>query len=156
MKIGGRKSYWDERIKPRIEEIKGWARDGLLDKQMAELLNVGESTFLKYKALKPELVEALRVNKKIADLQIENALRDRALGYEYEEVTEDYFFNKNKEKIIKGQKVVKKKVLPDTTAQIFWLKNRQPEKWRDRKHTEHSGNVKVSHENWIDKLHEQD
>lgn len=155
MKIGGRKSYWDERIKPRIEEIKGWARDGLLDKQMAELLNVGESTFLKYKALKPELVEALRVNKKIADLQIENALRDRALGYEYEEVTEEYFFNKNKEKIIKGQKVVKKKVLPDTTAQIFWLKNRQPEKWRDRKHTEHSGNVKVSHENWIDKLHGQ-
>jgi len=132
LKKVGRKSYWTERIEPRLVEIMGWARDGLLDKQMAELLNVSETTFLKYKAEKPVLADALKVNKQIADLQVENALRDRALGFEYEEVIEEYYFNENGNKVLKSSKVVKKKVLPDTTAQIFWLKNRQPEKWRDK------------------------
>lgn len=153
----GRKSYWDVKIQPRLEEIKGWARDGLMDKQIAELLDVGESTFLRWKSLKKELRDTLKVNKQIADLQVENALRDRALGYEYEEEVEEFQVGPDGKKLIKAnKKKIKKRLPPDVTAQIFWLKNRQPDKWRDRKHTEHSGNVKVSHENWIDKLHEQD
>ena len=57
------------------------------------------------------------------DIKVENALLTRALGYTYVEVIEDFGT---------VSKRVTKTVLPDTTAQIFWLKNRRPDKWRDR------------------------
>ena len=67
------------------------------------------------------------------DRQVENALLKRALGYKYDEVTQEN---------IKGElvvtKVVTKEVQPDVTAQIFWLKNRKPEEWRDKKEIDHS------------------
>lgn len=63
----------------------------------------------------------------------------RALGYEYTEVT--------KELTESGMTVTKeviKQQVPDTTAQIFWLKNRKPKEWRDRKETEISGSMAVT------------
>lgn len=145
----GRKSYWDTVIKPRLMEIAGWARDGLTDKQIGEILGVSHETFCKYKRLKPEFVEALRVNKTIADLNVENSLYQRANGYTVTEVVEEVYGvptgkkDKDGKPIIKYEKAhrrtVKKEIPPDTTAQIFWLKNRQPDKWRDRRVTEVSG-----------------
>jgi len=58
---------------------------------------------------------------------VENALLKRALGYEYEEVKEKF-----EDGVITERTVTKKEVVPDTTAQIFWLKNRKPDKWRDK------------------------
>lgn len=162
----GRKSSWDVQIEPRLDEIAAWCRDGLTDKQIASNLSVSVTTLFKYKAEKPELVQALKKNKEIADLEVENALFKKAIGYEYKEVIDEVFgtptgefYDDGKPKLTADRvrrRTITKVMPPDSTAQIFWLKNRQPEKWRDRKHTEHSGNVKVSHENWIDKLHEQD
>lgn len=71
-----------------------------------------------------EISEALKRGKEVIDRQVENALLKRALGYKYYEVT------------IEGgveTKRVTKEVVPDTTAQIFWLKNRKPDVWRDKK-----------------------
>lgn len=74
-----------------------------------------------------EISEALKKGKEVVDIQVENALLKRALGYEY---TEERIEVSEKD----GRKVVQtvKTVLPDTTAQIFWLKNRVPAKWRDK------------------------
>ena len=85
----------------------------------------------------PEISEALKKGKEVVDIEVENALLKRALGYSYEE--------KKVEVSEEGTKVTKtiKEVVPDTTAQIFWLKNRRPEQWRDKQDIEHSGAVNV-------------
>ena len=61
------------------------------------------------------------------DIEVENALLKRALGYEYVEER----IEKSKRDGVKVIQTVKQ-VVPDTTAQIFWLKNRRPDKWRDK------------------------
>ncbi len=134
----GRKSAYEEKIKPRLEEIKSWCLAGHIDKDMFKALGVSEATFYKHKAENREFSEALKVTKDIADLNVVNSLYKRALGYDYDEIT-------RKPKVIKDEdgqstgktelavvKTVSKQVLPDVTAQIFWLKNRTKE-WTDRK-----------------------
>lgn len=66
----------------------------------------------------------------------------RALGYKYEEVTKELVLDpETGEKTLQPVKVVTKEVVPDTTAQIFWLKNRKPEEWRDKRDVEIKGEV---------------
>lgn len=136
---GGRPTKYYTHVKPRLIEIEGWARDGLIDEQIAHNLGVAYSTFREYKKQFPALAAALKRGKDVVDREVENALLKRALGYEYKEVTEE---------LINGQlqvtKVVTKQVPPDTTAQIFWLKNRKPDVWRDRHEVGHSGNVEIT------------
>lgn len=130
----GKKSRWKE-IEEKLPLIKGWARRGLTDKQICSNLNLGVSTFCKYKLEHKELVETLKEGKEPADIAVENALYKRAIGYYYDEVTES-------EK--DGRKVVRKHVVPDTTAQIYWLKNRQPKYWRDRREIQVDGETVTS------------
>lgn len=131
-KKAGRRSKYHTHVEPRLIEIEGWARDGLIDEQIAKNLDVAVSTFHNYKKQFPELMESLKRGKEVVDREVENALLKRALGYRYDEVTYEH-----------GEEVkrVTKEVQPDTTAQIFWLKNRKPDKWRDRQDINHSGNI---------------
>ena len=74
------------------------------------------------------------------DIEVENALLKRALGYSYYEITEEPVLDANTGCIaFQIAKRVKKEIQPDTTAQIFWLKNRKPKIWRDRKDTVDDG-----------------
>lgn len=112
-------------------QIQGWARDGLTDEQIANNIGIGKSTFYRWQEQFREFREALKRGKAPVDLEVENALLKRALGYEYEETiteVEELAGGKQKKHI---RKVVKH-MPPDTTAQIFWLKNRRPDKWRDK------------------------
>lgn len=112
-------------------KIEGWARDGLTDEQIARNMGISPSTLYEWKKKYPEISEVLKKGKEVVDRQVENALLKRALGYDYEEVKtliEDVDGKKKK----KVEKTVKH-IAPDVTAQIFWLKNRRPDKWRDRK-----------------------
>jgi len=122
--------------------LEGWARDGLTDEQIAHNVGVSRSTLNDWKKKYPDISDALKKGKEVIDLQVENALLKRALGYEYEEVTKESQWN---EKINKYElvitKSVKKRQVPDTTAQIFWLKNRRPDKWRDKQDVEHTGDM---------------
>ncbi len=63
----------------------------------------------------------------------------RALGYEFKEITQELT-----EDGMRVTKVITKQQAPDTTAQIFWLKNRKPEEWRDKKETEITGSLNVA------------
>ena len=105
--------------------VGGWARDGLTDEELAKRIGINVSTLYDWKNKFPEFSEALKINKEIADYEVENALRKRALGYSYEDVAEKYEGGYCVER-----KRTVKHVPADTTAQIFWLKNRQPDKWR--------------------------
>ena len=108
-------------------KIEGWARDGLTDEQIAKNIGISRSTLNVWKDRYSDISDALKKGKDVIDRQVENALLKRALGYEYEEVKEKF-----EDGVITERTVTKKKVAPDTTAQIFWLKNRKPDKWRDK------------------------
>ena len=75
----------------------------------------------------------LKKGKEVIDFEVENALLKRALGYNYTEKTYETNYNETLGRYVKTlTKEVTKQVSPDTTALIFWLKNRKPEKWRDK------------------------
>ena len=133
----GKYSEWLEPEKLII--IEGWARDGLTDKQIAKNIGVSEQTLNVWKNRFPSFLESLKKGKEVVDREVENALLKRALGYEYTEVkTEEEFGEVTK------KTTTVKKVIPDTTAQIFWLKNRRPDKWRDKQEYEdHSDTDKL-------------
>ena len=113
----------DGELKDKLILIQGMARDGLTQQQIANNLGISIDTLIENKKKYPEFNNALKKGKEIVDFEVENALLKRALGYEYEEETYENGILTKK---------VKKHVPPDTTAQIFWLKNRQVKKWRDK------------------------
>lgn len=122
------KGKYQEWLEPEgLLKIEGWARDGLTDEQIAHNMGISPSTLYEWKNAYSEFSESLKRGKEVVDRQVENALLKRALGYEYEEVSEKYELG-----ILTERKVTKKQVVPDTTAQIFWLKNRKPADWRDK------------------------
>jgi hypothetical protein len=129
-------------VEPRLVEVEGWARDGLIDEQIAKNLGVAYSTFKVYKSKYPAFSDALKKGKEVVDMEVENALLKRALGYRYEEVTHEKGYDPVTGKnTLVITKVVTKEVHPETAAAIFWLKNRRPDKWRDKQEIEHNGNI---------------
>ena len=111
--------------------IEGWARDGLTDEQICHNIGIHVATICEWKNRFPQLAEALKRGKAPVDQQVENALFRNAIGYDYEEtITEIEELAGGKQK--KHVRKIKKHKPPDTTAQIFWLKNRRPDKWRDK------------------------
>lgn len=119
--------YKDWITKEGLSRIQAWALSGLTNEQIAHNMGINVGTLYEWNNKYPELSESLKRAKSIADEEVENALYKRALGY----TTRVY-----KEKVTpKGQVVPYMEdvhIPPDTTAQIFWLKNRKPEKWRDK------------------------
>jgi hypothetical protein len=120
--------------------VEGWARDGLTSEQIAKNLGVSYETLRVWQNQYPALSATLKRGKEIVDREVENALYKRTQGYTVElhktfkvKVT-DYDTNGRKiretEELQQGVDEVY--VAPDTTAQIFWLKNRKPAEWRDR------------------------
>lgn len=125
----GKYEYW---ITPEgLLKIEGWARDGLTDEQIAVNIGIGYSTLQTWKSKYQDIQDTLKRGKEVIDRQVENALLKRALGYEYEEVKEKFECG-----VLTERTVTKKEVIPDTTAQIFWLKNRKREAWTDKQSIE--------------------
>lgn len=111
-------------------KLEGWARDGLTNEQIAANIGITRETLRVWCNTYSVISAALKRGKDVVDREVENALLKRALGYEYDEVTKE-------NGVI--TKIVTKQVAPDTTAQIFWLKNRKPDDWRDKQTTEITG-----------------
>jgi len=128
----GRKGRYEEWLtEDGLTRLTGWARDGLTNIQIAQNIGVGERTFSEWVTRFPAISAALKKGKEPVDIQVENALLRRALGYDYEETiteVEDLGGGRTKKHVRK----VTKHVPADTTAQIFWLKNRKPKQWREK------------------------
>ena len=128
----GKYEYW---LTPEgLLKLEGWARDGLTNEQIAQNIGVSRKTLQEWCVKYGDIGDTLKRGKEVVDRQVENALLKRAIGYEYEEVSEKYESGMMTEK-----KITKKQVVPDVTAQIFWLKNRRPDKWKDKQDVEVSG-----------------
>jgi hypothetical protein len=114
--------------------IEGWARDGLTDEEIAKNMGINVATLYRWQHSYCEICEAIKKNKEVADREVEQALFRKATGYKAKEVIREKQWNRTT-----GQyemvtvKEVEKDVAPDTTAQIFWLKNRKPDQWRDKR-----------------------
>lgn len=131
LKPKGRKSEFK---KEYIQLAFNYALLGATDKQLSDFIGVSEKTLNTWKKQNPEFLQSLKNGKQKADAEVAERLYKRAIGYDYKEVTTDK----------KGRKVLKtrtttKQVAPDPTAAIFWLKNRQPELWREKVVNEMTG-----------------
>ena len=102
--------------------LQGWARDGLTDEQIAHNMGISAKTLYEWKNKYSKICEALKKGKDVADYEVENALFKRAVGFQYDEITQESGVE---------TKRVTKMVAPDTGAAAMWLKNRRPDKWRD-------------------------
>lgn len=107
--------------------LEGWARDGLTDEQIAKNIGINRTTLYDWKKKKVNIADALKRGKEVIDFEVENALLKKALGYtitiKEEKLDRDGFVHTLEKDV---------HIPPDTTAQIFWLKNRQVKKWRDK------------------------
>ncbi|NOG73761.1 hypothetical protein [Roseicella sp. DB1501] len=120
---------------------------GATDKTLGEIFGVCEATINNWKLEHPEFADALRRGKKVADMHIASKLFNRAEGAEWTEEAafkvKEEFFDDTGKKIKTEEKIVtvpvKKAAPPDTTAAMFWLKNRHPEAWRDKQDIELAG-----------------
>ena len=106
---------------------------GATDKEMADFFNVKEQTINNWKKNHPSFFESIKRGKIVADANVAKSLYNRALGYYH---PEDKIFNDNGEPLIVP---TVKHYPPDPTAAIFWLKNRKPAEWRDKRETELTG-----------------
>ena len=117
----GKYEYW---LTPEgLIKLEGWARDGLTDEQIATNMGIAAKTLYRWKETHCQICQCLKKGKEVVDYEVENALLKRALGYTVKE-----------EKLTKDGEVVEleREVPGDVTAQIFWLKNRKPDVWRDK------------------------
>lgn len=102
---------------------------GATDVEIADFFEVDVRTVYRWKAEFDEFCQALKSAKEVADERVERSLYSRANGYEHDEVDI---------RVVGGEIVqtpLRKYYPPDTTAAIFWLKNRRPAQWRDRVET---------------------
>ena len=105
---------------------------GYTDAELASFFEVSEATINNWKLERPEFLESIKKGKAVADGEVASTLFNRAIGYTAKE--------KREEKTADGFKEVdaEKHVPGDVTAMIFWLKNRQKDKWREKQDVNHT------------------
>lgn len=140
-------SKWPE-VESKLVQIEAWARDGLTDADISSNLGISTVTLWKYKNEHANLSNALKQNKEIADITVVNKLYQLTQGYRYDEVVQERMPLHDANGNVTGYEMTEtkrttKEVLPNVTAQIFWLKNRQSEQWRDKRETETRVEVRV-------------
>ena len=112
--------------KEYCEQARKLCNKGFTDKELASFFDVEESTINNWKLKHPEFLESLKSAKLYSDEAVVNSLYNKAIGYTLDEEREE-----ESEQGFKKVKT-KKQVAGDTTAMIFWLKNRQPDRWREK------------------------
>ena len=147
---GGRPTKYDKVNTPKLAYAMALA--GRTDDQIAEFLEINRDTLYDWKRKYPEFSDALKSGKEEPDDLVEKSLFARATGYTFDS-----------EKIVVlslGQGLgsetervpIKEHCPPDVTAQIFWLKNRRPDRWRDKQEVEHTGGISVTLESLDESL----
>lgn len=125
--------------------IEGWARDGLTAEQIGKNIGISLSALYRWRDKFPELARVMDLGRDAADRIVENALYKSACGYQVVEEIEELRFNRatGKQEMVVVKRTVRQ-VAPNVTAQIFWLKNRKPHDWRDKREVEMSGELQTN------------
>lgn len=117
------------------EQAKKLCKLGATDIELADFFQVALSTLNLWKIQHPEFSESLNLGKESADERVTQALYNRAMGFSHADTDI---------RVVDGAIVetpLIKHYPPDTTAAIFWLKNRRPDQWRDKQEIEVSGSL---------------
>ena len=139
----GRPSKFDPE---KAKEIEKLARDGLTNSEIAKIIGVSDQTFYNLKRYSKEFLYALNKGKLEANRMVEAALFHKATGYSHPE-TKAFSF----EGQIITEEVIKH-YPPDTEAAKFWLKNKDPENWKDKTETDFGDEgLKIVIESYIKK-----
>ena len=135
------------KYKPEYAKIAKKMCDlGATDNDIVDALGIARSTFYKWRHDYPLFSDSLKVGKVKADERVEASLYRKAVGYDYETVK---VFNNQGEALIVPYTEIQH---PDTTAAIFWLKNRKPEEWREKEVGNTEDNLVDTVNKLIDKL----
>lgn len=126
----GRPSEFKEEY---IEQAKKLCKLGATDVQIANFFGVCEKTINNWKHEYPEFLQSLRSAKSEADKEVEKSLFQRAIGY----TCKDTKFATWEGDITDSQEY-DKNYPPDVSACIFWLKNRDSDRWKDKREHDHS------------------
>ncbi|MBA4848757.1 helix-turn-helix domain-containing protein [Emticicia sp. BO119] len=151
------------------EQAYNYCLLGATNQTLARFFGVSSTTVKKWMKKYPGFQESVRRGKELADVQVAGSLFKRAIGYTCQQVVSESVrasaTNTESEKVTSSEKVTNmvgtflnqdndgyqkirvttKEIIPDTKAQIFWLKNRQPELWRDKRDVDHtSGGEKLN------------
>ena len=126
---GGRPDKTNAIIQSKVEDIRKYCRFGLTDDQIRQLINVPKTSYYRHQQNNKDLWDSLKNEKLEADSHIIASLFKRATGFEYKEVKKEGV-QKDGKLEIKSVTEIKKYYPPDTTAIIYWLRNRQ--RWVDK------------------------
>jgi hypothetical protein len=138
---GGKTKYRPE----YVSITRNLCARGLTDAEIADVLEVAETTLHAWKLKHEEFAEALRRTKGEANAIVEASLYKRANCFHYET-----------ERVTHGRKVVVKEyALPDVGAQRLWLQNRMPEVYREQKEVKHQLSMDDAFLKFLDKMDER-
>lgn len=121
-----------------VEQAKKLCRLGATDADLADFFGVTFQTINNWKVQFPDFFESLKLSKAEADQRVEQSLYQRAMGYSC---------NEDDIRVVNNEIVITptiKHYPPDTTAMIFWLKNRKPAEWRDKQDVDLNANLRVT------------
>ena len=127
----GRPSKYDPEKMPR--QAAKLCELGATDYELAQFFEVAEYTIRRWRNEHPEFCASIKNAKSVADERVARSLYHRAVGYTFES---EKIFQSGGEVI---RAPITEHVPPDATSMIFWLKNRDPDRWRDKREVEHSG-----------------
>jgi len=129
-----------------VETLVKHLKKGSTITSACDAVGISKEAFYNWMKTKSDFYDSIKKVQSVADKQVENALFRSAVGFT---ITEKEYRSIKMKGFETGKELVKatkKKVLPNVTAQIFWLKNRNPDEWRDRQELEHSGFVDITYQ----------
>ena len=100
---------------------------GAKDKEIADFFNIEKSTLNLWKQKHPEFMDSIKEGKELADVKVAESLYHKAIGYKKKSIQ----FATFQGQITDSQEYIEE-IPPDTTAAIFWLKNRKSDVWREK------------------------
>jgi hypothetical protein len=113
---------------------------GAVDAEIADFFGIAESNLNQWKKVYPEFQESIKKGKTQADANVADRLYQKAMGYEHDDIELKVITLPGKNAGSEVQEVkVRKYYPPDTTADIFWMCNRQRSKWQNVNKVEHTG-----------------
>ena len=145
-----RSNEW--RTEEGLIRIRGWARDGLTIKEIAFKIGVSRSTLNEWIKKFQDISDAIKKDRDVVDRQIEESMFQTAKGYKVtlkkpikvKKVTFDKAGRKTSEEEHIEYTEEEMYIAPNTTAQIFWLKNRKPAEWRDKREETQETNTETA------------
>ncbi|QQE74989.1 transposase [Brevibacillus composti] len=131
-KMMERPTKWETVILPNLSDIQKWIEAGVTIDQICERIGIAPSSWFEYVNKHPVLKNLIDWSRSVTNSRVENSLLKAAMGYEYEEIKTIVEEDKNGKKRTRIEKV-KRHMPPNPTAIVFWLKNRSPDEWNDRR-----------------------